>query len=454
MATLSELIRHDDPISVGASAVYPYHPQLERKYRFVSRFGDEVELYRRIDDTICLPRALCPVGGEDLRSDGEVVVFPKQPIPREYQEELFAEVASLCHARKSGVVVAMTGWGKSILGLHAAYTMQRKTVIITTKEDIFDKWIADAQTFLGLKPSEIGIIRGDKCEVIGTKLCVALIQSMSKEAKYPDWVTQGFGLVIIDECHRVAANLFSNICWMFPAKMRLGLSATPDRSDGKELLLYAHIGPVRARSSVEQLVPKILRFDTGWRCPRVPRRTEEGGVKVVPLPHKPGKTTHIEKYLAKDHERNVKICNMIINAYKKDRTTLVFSTLHIHLEALEKMLRVSYGLTPNEVGIYVGVQTKKEKAKRDGETKKRVVLTTYKMCGEGTDFPWIDTCILAMPISKPEQPIGRIRRLKEGKKQPVVFDLVDQDSPVFKGYALSRDKWYRRIGAEVVEMAA
>ena len=74
------------------------------------------------------------------------------------------------------------------------------------------------------------------------------------------------------------------------------------------------------------------------------------------------------------------------------------------------------------------------------------------MMGEGTDIDWLDTCILAMPRAHVIQPVGRIRRACEDKKPPVVIDIIDEDSPVFKNYAKSRAKWYISIGAIVKDM--
>lgn len=169
----------------------------------------------------------------------------------------------------------------TLLGYHAAYVAQRKTIVVTTKDDIFQQWIDGAKKFLGLKPHEIGEIRGDKCEVVGTKFVVAMIQSLSKTEKYPDWVFKDFGLAIFDECHRVPAEQFSNVIWMIPAKIRLGLSATPDRADGKELVVFSHIGPIRAKAEAELLVPKVLLFRSAWECPRVMRSDPDTGQRRV-----------------------------------------------------------------------------------------------------------------------------------------------------------------------------
>lgn len=427
---------------------------MEKLYRFTSRFGEEVLLHRVDGNVIHLPRALCPVAANDEMDDGEKVVFPIGPKPRDYQEAMFEEVAGLCKQRLSGVVVAMTGWGKTVLGYHAAYTIQRKTIVITTKEDIYEQWLKGAEKFLGLKPHEIGEIRGDKCQVIGTKFCVALIQSMSKEDKYPDWITKGFGLVIFDETHRVAATQFSAVADLFPARMRLGLSATPERADGKELLVFAHIGPIRAKASVEQLVPKVLRFQSNWECPRVFRADKNTGQKtVVRLPHQAGKTTHLEKMIANDPVRNQLICELIKSAYDKGRKVVIFSTLHQHLHALEKACKASFGVPGKDIGLYIGAQSKADKVQREKEAKKPVLFTTFAMMGEGTDIPWLDTCILAMPRSNVKQPVGRIRRQHPNKNQPVVMDIMDHDSPVFSGYVNQRAKWYAQIGAQIVDMS-
>lgn len=453
MALLSELIRHDKPLFTGTAAVYPYQPSLEKKYRFTSRFGEEVLLHKRRDDYIELPRALCPVGAIDRMSDGDAVEFPKGPSPRPYQAQTFDEITKMIEGRESGVVVAMTGWGKTVAGFHAAYVMQKKTLVITTKEDIYDKWIEGARDFLGLQPHEIGEIRGDKCEVVGTKFVVALIQSLSKDDKYPSWITKGFGLVIFDETHRVAATQFSAVADMFPARVRMGLSATPERQDGKELLVYAHIGPIRIRAQIEQLVPKVLRFKSNWECPRV-FRTDQVTHKrtVVRLPHQAGKTTGIEKRVAADNQRNGMIGHLANTAYRKGRKIVIFSTLHDHLHALDDVLRKVYEIPAKDIGMYVGTQSKAEKLRRDKESARPILLTTYTMMGEGTDIPWLDTCILAMPRSHVTQPIGRIRRQYDGKADPVVIDIMDFDSPVFTGYANNRLRWYQKIGAEIIDM--
>jgi superfamily II DNA or RNA helicase len=439
MALLSELIRHDKPTSTGATAVYPYSAAIERQYKFTSRFGDEVLLHRvdKKNKTIHLPRGLCPVSVNDNRADGEVVIFPKGPTPRDNQVEMFDETAAVVQAGLSGVLVAYTGFGKTVLGYHAAFVAQRKTIVITTKEDIYDQWVAGAQKFLGLQPHEIGEVRGDKCEVIGTKFVVAMIQSLAKSEKYPDWVFQDFGLAIFDECHRVPAEQFSNAIWMIPARIRLGLSATPDRADGKETVVYAHIGPIRAKTEAELMVPKALIYTSAWDCPRVIRTDKKTGEKkVVRMPHQPGKTAHIEKIVAADPVRNHLLAEIMYEVRAKNRQLVVFSNTHDHLRSIHRAAHEVFGISGKEMGYYLGATTKAEKAAREREKGKPLLLTTYVMMGEGTSLDWLDSCLLAMPRSNVNQPVGRIRREYPDKLAPVVIDVADHDSPVFSATPL------------------
>ena len=95
-----------------------------------------------------------------------------------------------------------------------------------------------------------------------------MIHSLSKDGKYPEWITKGFGLVIFDEVPSSARRA------VFCRRRHVSGAAaprplrTPYRADGKELLIQAHIGPLRAKTETQLMVPKVLRFHSAWQCPR------------------------------------------------------------------------------------------------------------------------------------------------------------------------------------------
>ena len=183
---------------------------------------------------------------------------------------------------------------------------------------------------------------------------------------------------------------------------------------------------------------RVLVVGSGWWCPL----TDEGDT----IPHSPGKTTHVVKTMVNDAKRNHLIARFAQRAYsEKDRTVLVFSELIKHLEVL-RALAVKYGIPANDTAMYIGGLSKKARAEA---LTKRVIFATYKYCSEGTDIPHADSLVLGMPRSNVVQIVGRILREHEGKRTPVVLDVVDSASPVFFEYAKKRLAWYRSRGADI-----
>lgn len=439
----------DTPLRVAEAAYYPYSRKLDRRLRFRSRLGDEVHLARRVGDHLLVARALCP-REPDETSDGEEVQFPARPEPRDYQVEAFSEIESMVLDGRSFVAVAGTGWGKTAWALRAVAARGRKALVVVTKQDLLEQWVESAREMLGLPAYRVGVIQQDRCETDGRAVCVAMIHSLSKPDRYPDLDRAQFGTVVYDETHRVPADQFSVVADMFPARVRIGMSATPRRYDGKDLLVAAHIGEVALEVGLQPLVPKVLRYKTGWTCPRVPRKIK-GERKIVRMPHEPGKSAHVDRILAADPERTAMIADLVVTLYRKGRHTVVFSSLLSHLDSIERAV-VQRGVSRREIGRYGPVSNVRESERRERVLLRPIITTTFGMMSEGTDVPWLDAGVLAMPRAQVEQVCGRIRREFEGKQSPVWVDLVDSDSPVYQAYSLKRLRWYRSIDADVVDM--
>ena len=321
----------------------------------------------------------------------------------------------------------------------------KKTIVVVTKEDIRDQWIDAAKKFLGLEDKDIGVIQGDRFQVAGKKLVIAMIQSLAKEDRYPPHELREFGLMVLDEVHRVGADYFSQCCFRVPAALRLGLSATPERKDGRDEVIHAHIGVVKVRSEAAPLTPRIIVRRSPWKVPMTNVRQPDGSYRVGPVPHSPGKCGHVINMIANHHPRNELIAKFVGAAYKKGRAIIVQSDRKEHLETLALLIQ-RQGVPASDIGYYVGGMSQ---AQREKSKVKPVILSSYQMTAEATDIPWLDTLVMATPKSDVRQIVGRILRPYEGKQDPVVFDLVDDSSSVFQGYWNARMRWYRSIGAKV-----
>lgn len=443
------------PISVGAGAVFPYSEKLLEVCQRKSRFDEPYSMARVIGNPgstqrIWVPRNMARKEGMDLRVDGLTIKLLSKFKPRNAEQaRVIKEAVHLLKTGSNFMTEAPTGFGKTWCAMDIIAQIAKKTIVIVTKEDVRDQWIEAAEQLLGLQVGKgIGLIQGDTCTTVGASIVIAMIQSLSKDCRYPEHVFKDFGFAIWDECHRVGADHFSQSAYRIPAKLRMGISATPDRKDGKEEVLYAHIGPVRVRTEEAPMPAKIIRQPSPWDCPRVRKKIVvlgEEQIGLVPMPHTAMQCKHVVKLLINHHRRNVLIAEFVAAAYKKDRKILVQSDFKEHLETLIPLI-CKQGVPMSEISWYIGGMKKGE---REHSKTKSVIMATYQMTAEATDIPDLDTLVMATPKSDVRQIVGRIRRFLPDKKMPTVFDLTDNSSPVFEGFARARLAWYQDQGFEV-----
>jgi superfamily II DNA or RNA helicase len=455
------------PISVGAAAVYPFKRTWSdlghREAKYPDENGDtKFDLFRYLGpgalaphkSKILVPRNMAPSIPEDLRVRGADVKFTSAFVPRKKEQtRVVQETVALLKQGHSFVTKAPTGFGKTFVGSEVIAQVGKKTLVVVHKEELLDQWLKAFKEVLGLDFSNgVGLIQGDRCDTVGKKIVLAMVQSIAKDDRYPEFHFRDFGFAVWDEVHRVGADFFSNSCFRVPALLRWGVSAS-DRKDGREEVIEAHIGPVKVESTEAPMGFKVIVQDSGWHCPqrrkvdKAGRVVMDGGKAVmVPIEHSPGKCAHIVRMLVHNHNRNKIITNFAVQAVKNfGRKVIIQSETREHLEILASLIAAS-GVPSHQITFYVGGLTK---AQREKAKLGSFILATYQQTAEGTDIPELDTLIMATPKSDVLQIVGRVRRFLENKLEPLVFDLRDDSSPVFTAYAKSRDKWYASQGAKV-----
>ena len=448
-----ELITDRRPLATGAAACFPFTPELMQECARLDNFGEAYSLCRRAGSHLWLPRAACLPGVDDVCSDGEPVQFKSSFQPRNAdQKRVFRESLDLLLTGESFITNAPTGWGKTYLGCALAAGVGRRTLVITTKSDALKQWVKASEDVLGVSPGiwHADNLPGDQSIVVG------LVQSILKGVeRYPGAGWASFGLVIIDEAHRIGAERFQEAMWWLSGRLRLGLTASRTRPDGREDVFHGHIGPVLVTAVQETMTPKVLMRKTGWRVPSV-WQWSNGHQHYGPLEVLPGRTTVALKHLDTD-ARNAIVVSFLLSALKRGRRTLVFSDTINHLIRMANAC-VQAGVAKDQIGFYVGIANNKlykgplhdRLRTRVQATHRPVLFATYAMAAEATDIPWLDACVLASPRADVMQPVGRIRREWEGKRTPVVLDLVDENLALFHAYAKARTRWYKSIGCEIV----
>jgi superfamily II DNA or RNA helicase len=166
---------------------------------------------------------------------------------RPYQEDaLDAWRAEHYH----GVVVLPTGSGKTFLGALAIADLGLWSLVVVPTIDLLRQWQGALCHILGYSSSQVGIYGGGDHEVL--PLTVVTYESAQL---HPELLWH-FGLLIFDECHHLPAPTYREIAEGAFTPYRLGLSATPERSDLLHVELDRLIGPEVYRRRPEELVSK------------------------------------------------------------------------------------------------------------------------------------------------------------------------------------------------------
>lgn len=436
------------PLKTGATAVYQYAPGLEEVFKVTPKFDEPFSMAVRKGDYLHVPRECVPIGKTDARvSHDRHAINCKKPPRSQEQADLIEQSVKLLMAGHNHIFEAPTGFGKSYCGAAIAALVGQPTLIIVTKQDLMESWRSTLINLVGIPADKIGHLQADVKKWKGCQFVLGMVHSLVIPDKYEAEMFQHFGMIVFDEVHRMAADHFATACALFPAKYRLGLSATPDRPDGKFPVIQAHIGRVMVKGKTVPMKPKVLVKRTGWKIPKV-KRFEAGMYVMKTLEHAPGRMAGVSKAQGSSFERNGIISTFALDCYKAGRNLLILSDLlDGHLVPLFHALSKA-GVPAEDIDYYVGGRSKIE---LEIASKKRVVLATYAMCSEGTDCPWWDTLVLATPRSNVKQAIGRVMRFLPEKKQPVILDLIDHDS-IFSAFYNKREQQYYEVGATIIKM--
>ncbi|AWR98205.1 DEAD/DEAH box helicase [Acidianus sulfidivorans JP7] len=153
-------------------------------------------------------------------------------------------------AGKRGVIVLPTGAGKTLVALKAISKLKVSTLVIVPTIDLINQWYSAINSHLRFQSGRVG---GGYDEIKG-------ITVMTYDSAYSrvEEIGNKFYFVIFDEVHHLPSEGYSQIAEMLIAPYRLGLTATPERQDGKHILLPKLVGPIVYSISASELSGQYL----------------------------------------------------------------------------------------------------------------------------------------------------------------------------------------------------
>ena len=171
---------------------------------------------------------------------------------RPYQEKSLSKMFGNGRAR-SGIIVLPCGAGKTLVGITAACTVKKNTLVLCTSAVAVEQWRLQFRYFTNVRDDQVARFTSDHKErllnrsgiVVSTYTMVAYGGKRSYEARKMMELIQSteWGLLILDEVHVVPANVFRRVLTTVAAHCKLGLTATLVREDDKIDDLNFLIGP-------------------------------------------------------------------------------------------------------------------------------------------------------------------------------------------------------------------
>lgn len=361
----------------------------------------------------------------------------------------------------NGVLNAATAFGKTVVSSYLISKRKVNTLIIMQSVSLIDQWVDELHHFLEInedlpiyktktgiekqRQDLIGVLHGGKNTLTGIIDVVSVNSIYDKDGNCR--LDHEYGMVILDECHHGASQIFENVLRQINSKYVYGVSANEKRIDGLEKKVYMQLGPIRHQYTSKERIEK--QSIDHYVFPRFTR--------IMPLVgESKNDLNSAYAFISKNENRNNMIISDIKKCIEEKRTPIVLTRYKDHAKSLYESLKEN---VLDHTYLIFGDHSLKE----NEEVRKTilslphdepfVLVATSQSVGEGFNVPRLDTLFLTSPVSgEPlvDQFLGRINRDYKYKQSAIVYDYVDSHIHYFNNMYKKRLSAYRKIGFDVI----
>lgn len=339
------------------------------------------------------------------------------------QAEAVQAVQDAWNTRGGAILCLPTGFGKTCVAVHLAVTLHKKTLVVCHKKFLVDQWADRIATFA--PGASVTKIAGGTFDASGDFVLATVQSIVSKKAwELPEF--DAFGLLVWDEVHHCAAEVFGKIMFGCSFPRILGLSATPDRKDGLARLVEWFMGPVCYRRESPRVFPNVKihvwKSEKYLQPPPVNSRDQINHAAVI-------------NQISECPDRLVYVVDLVRRELARGHRVLCLSHRRQHCEVITAKLHA--GGEP-AVALYLGGQ------KQPPPPESRCIVATYNLVSEGFDDPGLTCLILATPASDVVQACGRIGRgISLKNNNLIIHDIIDAWGPCY-AQAAKRRSFYNK----------
>lgn len=392
---------------------------------------ESFEVFKETEEYISIPKyyGIKQFGKAKFNDEiiGEKASFKFKGTLRPNQKDIVTKVLDHMKIYDGGGICVGCGAGKTVMGMNIAQKLKVKTLVIVHKTFLLNQWKERFEEFTNAK---VGIIQQKTIDVEGKDIVIGMLQSIAKE-KYDYDIFREFGLVIFDEAHHAPSKFFSKALPIINCKKTLFLTATPNRSDAMEKILYWYFGEIIYKAPPNKnnnVLVKIYNYNITHE------KFKESFIRFRKIVDKQGTISRLTK-ISKRNKFTIEIIKEIVQ--EEGRKILVLSDRIEHLNKLKEKL--------DKLDVYSDFYIGGTKqAKLDEATKATVILASYGMASEALDIPSLNTLIMTTPRRGIEQSVGRILRKTDHEIQPLIVDIVD-NLPSFVSQGLFRRTFYKKL---------
>ena len=370
--------------------------------------------------------------------DISAVKFQPNSMQLAFIENLSKIIAS---GENRALLISATGTGKTYASAFAAqYKEYKKVLFLVHREQIAKQAIKSYKKIFG-NTRTYGLLSGSAKEV-DRDFIFSTMQTMRKLEIMGQFARNHFDLVIIDEAHRIGENTYQQIIDYFQPQFLLGMTASPDRTDGFDVYnLFNH------NIAYEIRLEKALEEDL--LCP-----FHYFGITDLTIDDEvyTGKDTRKFDDLIADKRVDYIIEKINYYGYSGDRVKgLIFCSRREEANKLSELFNQRGYNTISLSGA--NSQTERENAierlTNDDIEDKLDYIFTVDIFNEGVDIPEINQVIMLRPTQSAIifiQQLGRGLRKFQNKEYVVIIDFIGnyQENNFHIPMALSGDRSYNK----------
>ncbi|MFA7083337.1 MAG: DEAD/DEAH box helicase family protein [Arcobacteraceae bacterium] len=340
--------------------------------------------------------------------------FPKVVFTlRQEQEDAIERIKAF----ENAICVAPPGFGKTLIGAKMIEVRQANTLVVVNKNMLLNQWIDRFCEYFNFNKKQIGYL-GKGQNTLNGHLDVATMQSLKNAPELID----NYSFIIVDECHHIPAVTFEQIIKAFKGKYVLGLSATPNRKDGLEPILFQQLGEV------------AYRFKA--------KKSYGNKVKIVQTFFQSNADNYaaLINEICIDTKRNQQILKEIV--LYQNRTILVLTDRLEHIRELEMLLdeeKIEY------ISVHGNLNKKEQNNNMNKVQSSKLILATTSFFGEGIDFPHLNTIIFATPISYYGRLIQYLGRIGRNGQACLAIDFLDSKNAMLNSAYKKRKEGYTQM---------